>query len=50
MHNVGTIAGTPSVIKQANMLLIKEYIQKNPMTTKSQIAKETQLSLSLIHI
>ncbi len=42
---MGTIAGTPSVIKQANMLLIKEYIQKNPMTTKSQIAKETQLSL-----
>ncbi len=42
---MGTIAGTPSVIKQANMLLIKEYIQKNPMTTKSQIAKDTQLSL-----
>lgn len=42
---MGNIAGTPSVIKQANMLLIKECIQKNPMTTKPQIAKETQLSL-----
>lgn len=39
------IAGTPTVIRQANMLLVKEVIQKNPYITKPQIAKITQLSL-----
>ena len=54
------IAGTPSVIKQANQLLILELIQKQPGITKPELARATNLSLvtvsravdelSLIHI
>ena len=39
------IAGTPSVIKQANRLLILELIQKQPGITKPELARATNLSL-----
>ena len=39
------IAGTPSVIKQANQLLILELIQKQPGITKPELARATNLSL-----
>ena len=39
------IAGTPSVIKQANRLLILELIQKQPGITKPELARATHLSL-----
>lgn len=39
------MAGKPSVIKQANLLLVKEYIQNHPGSSKPQISKATHLSL-----
>ncbi len=43
------IAGTPSTIKEANTLLVKECILKRPMISKPQIARKTRLSLVTVN-
>ncbi len=43
------IAGTPSTIKEANTLLVKECILKKPKISKPQIARQTRLSLVTVN-